>query len=171
MDGALHLDNFVFWKFLWGGLHQGIHAPWGLVVWTISLYPQKLHIQIYLMSAQIFFEFPRSLFFSCSNAGIFWQITDFDLICEFEIDSELVEVLNIFTNGIANIKVDHVLNFDMLREAFSSRFFRLDLEKMRFFSPPDKDSASLLFRPFLKESLNRYTRTLKWSLSIDYCIE
>ena len=32
------------------------------------------------MDGALFFEFPRSWFFSWSNAGIFWQITDFDRI-------------------------------------------------------------------------------------------
>ena len=169
-NGRSTLPHFIFWKFLWGGLHQGIHAPW----WTISLYLQNFTFRsIYYEGSNIFLSF-LEVFQLLKRRHLltnyrFWP--DLRIWDGLRIGSSIEYLITyIFTN----IKVDHFLNFDMLREAFSSRFFRLDLvlwKKWVFFSPPDKDLASLVFRPFLKGSLNRYARILKWSLSIDYCIE
>ena len=64
----------------------------------------------------MFLELSRSWFFSCSNTGIFWQITDLLRI------EHNIEFAFFFKNCKTYIKVDHALKFQMLRKEFSNKF-------------------------------------------------
>ena len=169
MDGALYLISFFENSYGVGSIRASMH----LGGQYHCIFKNFTFRSIYYESSNIFLSF-LEVFQLLKRRHLltnyrFWP--DLRIWDGLRIGSSIEYLITyIFTN----IKVDHFLNFDMLREAFSSRFFRLDLvlwKKWVFFSPPDKDLASLVFRPFLKGSLNRYARILKWSLSIDYCIE
>ena len=61
-------SDFIFWKSLWGGLYQDPCAPWGWMVWTKKLYPQKLHIKIEMSVQSISKEVLGLL--DCRSSGV-----------------------------------------------------------------------------------------------------
>ena len=99
-NGRNTSHNFIFWKTLIGWAPSGSTCILGVgeLVWAISLYPQKLHIKIYLirgesLTVRHFFWVYKKLVFQLLKHS-FWQIADFDQILEFEIDSKLNMILN-----------------------------------------------------------------------------
>ena len=108
-------SDFLIWKFM-----AHVH-PWGCWCGSYHFILKNFISRFIYWGVKHSFELTISVFFSC------WYTIFFDALQILTSWERHRIKRNIFKNHIANIKMDYVLKFVMLREAFSYRFARLFL--------------------------------------------
>ena len=104
MDGTL-----LFFENIYRVGSIRVHPPWGWVVWTISLHPQKLHVKINIMRGQNFFWIYKKLVLQLLKHSHFltncrfWP--DLRIWDRLQIEHNIELPSYIFKNGIANILI------------------------------------------------------------------